>query len=94
VKYSDSGYERNNFADRLSVLVPAASIDCFAWAIRDNHVRFLLRTGATPISIFMSRLLAGYAGWFNRKSKRHGQLFQNPFYVKKLSKGSILTRLC
>jgi len=45
----------------------------------DNHVHLLLRTGVTPISIFMSRLLTGYAGWFNRKYKRHGQLFQNRY---------------
>ena len=27
----------------------------------------------------MSRLLTGYAGWFNRKYRRHGQLFQNRY---------------
>ena len=74
-----SDYDRENFVDRLSVLVPATSIECFAWAMLDNHVHLLLRTGATPISIFMSRLLTGYAGWFNRKYKRHGQLFQNRY---------------
>jgi REP element-mobilizing transposase RayT len=74
-----SDYDRDNFVDRLSVLVPETSIDCFAWAMLDNHVHLLLRTGATPISIFMSRLLTGYAGWFNRKYKRHGQLFQNRY---------------
>jgi len=45
----------------------------------DNHVHFLLRTGLTPVSNFMSRLLTGYVGWFNRKYKRHGQLFQNRY---------------
>ena len=74
-----SDYDRKNFVDRLSVLAPETSIDCFAWAMLDNHVHLLLRTGATPISIFMSRLLTGYAGWFNRKYKRHGQLFQNRY---------------
>lgn len=74
-----SDYDRINFLKRLSVLVPATSVDCFAWAMLDNHVHLLLRTGTTPISIFMSRLLTGYAGWFNRKYKRHGQLFQNRY---------------
>jgi REP element-mobilizing transposase RayT len=74
-----SDFDRNNFVERLSALVSATSIDCFAWAMLDNHVHLLLRTGATPISIFMSRLLTGYAGWFNRKYKRHGQLFQNRY---------------
>ena len=27
----------------------------------------------------MHRLLTGYAGWFNKKYKRHGQLFQNRY---------------
>ena len=31
------------------------------------------------LSVFMSRLLTGYAGWFNRKYRRHGQLFQNRY---------------
>lgn len=72
-------FNRINFVDRLSTLVPATSIDCFAWSMLDNHVHLLLRTGATPISTFMSRLLTGYAGWFNRRYKRHGQLFQNRY---------------
>jgi hypothetical protein len=45
----------------------------------DNHVHLLLRTGSAPVAVFMSRLLTGYAGWFNRKYKRHGQLFQNRY---------------
>ncbi len=32
-----------------------------------------------PISVLMSRLLTGYAGWFNKKFRRHGQLFQNRY---------------
>jgi hypothetical protein len=31
------------------------------------------------MSVFMSRLLTGYAGWFNRKYRRHGPLFQNRY---------------
>jgi putative transposase len=27
----------------------------------------------------MSRLLTGYAVWFNKKYRRHGQLFQNRY---------------
>ena len=41
-----------------------------------HHVHLLLRTGLTPISTVMRRLLTGYAGQFNR---RHGHLFQNRY---------------
>lgn len=65
--------------NRLSELIPETRTDCFAWALMTNHVHLLLRTGLVPISVFMSRLLTGYAGWFNKKYRRHGQLFQNRY---------------
>ncbi|XPS88920.1 transposase, IS200-like [Desulfosarcina variabilis str. Montpellier] len=74
-----SDFDRKNFLNRMPVLVSETSTNCFAWAMLDNHVHLLLRTGSAPISVFMSRLLTGYAGWFNRKYKRHGQLFQNRY---------------
>ena len=37
------------------------------------------RTGATPIATVMQRVLTGYAQYFNRRHKRHGQLFQNRY---------------
>jgi putative transposase len=64
---------------RLTKLIPETQTDCFAWALISNHVHLLLRTGSMPISVLMSRLLTGYAGWFNKKYKRHGQLFQNRY---------------
>jgi len=74
-----SDYDRLNFVNRLSVLVPETKMDCFAWAILENHVHFLFRTGPVSVSVLMSRLLTGYAGWFNKKYRRHGQLFQNRY---------------
>jgi REP element-mobilizing transposase RayT len=74
-----SDYDRLNFMDRLSKLVPETKTDCFAWAILDDHVHLLFRTGTVPVSVLMSRLLTGYAGWFNKKYRRHGQLFQNRY---------------
>jgi putative transposase len=74
-----SDHDRTNFVTRLSELVPETKTDCCAWGILENHVHFLFRTGSVPVSVFMSRLLTGYAGWFNRKYRRHGQLFQNRY---------------
>ena len=51
--------------------------ESFASAILPNHAHLLLRTGTVHVSAFMNRLLTGYAGWFNKKHRRHGQLFQN-----------------
>lgn len=72
-------YDRYNFLDRFGDVLIAASTPCFAWALMFNHVHLLLRTGVTPIAKVMQRLLTGYAQQFNRRHKRHGQLFQNRY---------------
>ena len=74
-----SDYDRKNFLNRLGELIPETQTDCFAWAMLPNHVHLLLRTGLIPVSVLMSRLLTGYAVWFNKKYRRHGQLFQNRY---------------
>ena len=35
--------------------------------------------GTTPLATLMRRLLTGYAVYFNRRHRRHGQLFQNRY---------------
>jgi hypothetical protein len=42
-----------------------------------NHAHFLFLSGPADIVKLMRRLLTGYAISFNRRCKRHGQLFQN-----------------
>ncbi len=74
-----SDYDRSNFVGRLTELVPETQTECFAWALIPNHAHLLFRTGSVPVSRLMSRLLTGYAGWFNKKYHRHGQLFQNRY---------------
>jgi putative transposase len=74
-----SDYDRRNFLNRLGKLIPETQTDCFAWALIPNHVHLLLRTGLIPVSVLMSRLLTGYAVWFNKKYRRNGQLFQNRY---------------
>ena len=71
--------DKTNFLDRLELILTETSTPCFAWALMDNHVHLLLRTGLTPIATVMRRLLTGYAQQFNRRHKRHGQLFQNRY---------------
>jgi REP element-mobilizing transposase RayT len=71
--------DKDNFLDRLGTLLPETKITCYAWALLSNHAHFLFRTGDTPLSTLMRRLLTGYAVSFNRRHKRHGQLFQNRY---------------
>ena len=70
--------DRDNFIDRLSDLLPATQTTCYAWAFIPNHAHFLFRSSG-KISTLMRRLLTGYAIYFNRRHRRHGQLFQNRY---------------
>jgi len=72
-------FDRDAFVDRLGVVIPETQTACFAWALMPNHVHMLIRTGPTPISTVMQRLLTGYSVCFNRRHKRHGHVFHNRF---------------
>ena len=75
--YDDS--DRDNFLNRLGVILTDTKTPCFAWALIPNHFHLLLRTGAVSIATVMRRLLTGYAISFNRQHRRRGQLFQNRY---------------
>jgi putative transposase len=71
--------DRDDFIDRLSLLVPDTETRCYAWTLMGNHAHFLFRSGSDGLSRLMQRLLTGYAVGFNRRHRRHGQLFQNRY---------------
>ena len=75
--YDDT--DRNNLMKRLDAVLTNTQTGCFAWAFMPNHAHLLLRTGTSPIATTMRRLLTGYAVSFNRRHRRHGQLFQNRY---------------
>ena len=67
------------FIERLSKLLIETGTDCFAWALMSNHFHLLLRPKSTKLSLFMRRLLTGYAVVFNLRHGRSGHLFQNRY---------------
>jgi len=71
--------DRKDFIERLSILLPETKTQCYAWSFLSNHAHFLLRSGPAGIAALMRRLLTGYAVSYNRRHKRHGQLFQNRY---------------
>jgi REP element-mobilizing transposase RayT len=72
-------HDRSLFVNRFSSLLEETGTDCFAWALLGNHVHALLRCNRTALSVFMRRLLTGYAVNFNHRHKRSGHLFQNRY---------------
>jgi putative transposase len=71
--------DRKHFLDRLKNILMETETSCYSWALIPNHFHLLLRTGATPITTVMRRLLTGYAQGYNRKYKRQGHVFQNRY---------------
>jgi putative transposase len=76
--FLDDG-DRRLFLERLSILLTETGTECIAWALMSNHFHLLLRPRVTKLSIFMRRLLTGYAVVFNLQHKRSGHLFQNRY---------------
>jgi REP element-mobilizing transposase RayT len=74
-----SAIDYQNFLERFGNILNDTTTPCYAWALMPNHAHLLLRTGGVPLSTVMRRLLTGYAQQFNRRHKRHGQLFQNRY---------------
>ena len=69
----------NHFLDRLKERFIQTDHQCYAWALMKNHFHFLIKSGETPLSTLMRRLLTGHAVYFNRRHKRYGHLFQNRY---------------
>jgi len=71
--------DRSSFLERFAVILEETQTQCYAWALIPNHFHLLLRTGATPLSTVMRRLMTGYAVTFNIRHRRSGHLFQNRY---------------
>ena len=71
--------DRASFLERLALILEETQTQCYAWALIPNHFHLLLRTGPTPLSKVMRRLMTGYAVTFNLRHRRSGHLFQNRY---------------
>jgi len=71
--------DRSSFLERFAVILEETQTQCYAWTLIPNHFHILLRTGTTPLSTVMRRLMTGYAVTFNIRHRRSGHLFQNRY---------------
>ena len=71
--------DRKDFIRRLDIVAMDTATSVYAFALMDNHVHLLLKSGMAGLPTFMRRLLTGYALYFNRRHGRVGHLFQNRY---------------
>ncbi len=67
------------FIDCLAQIIGEGGYHCYGWVLMPNHFHLMVERGVVPISRLMSRLCTRYAGYFNRKYRRSGRLFQNRY---------------
>jgi putative transposase len=71
--------DRRYFLGLLSKNLKTADMRCYAWVLMRNHYHIVIRTSDMPLSTLMKPLNAHYAGYFNKRHKRRGYLFQDRF---------------
>jgi putative transposase len=71
--------DKTRFLERLGQTVDEGKSSVYAWALMDNHVHILFKSGTYGISTVMRRLLTWYAQYFNRRHRRTGHLFENRY---------------
>jgi len=73
--------KKNKKLDTVSIIDERDKlIEVLAFCFMPNHIHLLVRQlKADGITKFMSKFGTGYAGYFNRKYKRKGYVFQNRF---------------
>ncbi len=62
--------DRIGFLERLGACVMETRCTVYAWALVDNHVHVLVRSGERGISTRMRRLLTWYAVYHNEDGRR------------------------
>jgi len=85
--------DRADFVRRLGKCTHETGMSVLAWALMPNHIHLLTRTGRTPLSRFMQKLLTGYAVRFNAANDRVGPLFQGRYKAVLVQADAYFSRL-
>lgn len=75
----DNKTDRQDFVSRMGKIATDTETSICAWSLMTNHAHILLRSSPAGLSMYMRRLLTGYAISYNLRHSRHGHLFQNRF---------------
>lgn len=72
--------EKRYFKKIIKKHLDEYEIEIYAYCIMSNHAHFIIKSkDIQKISMFMSKILAEYASYYNYKKKRNGHVFQNRF---------------
>jgi REP element-mobilizing transposase RayT len=81
------------FLTYLSGYKKRFSFRLYAYALMKNHLHLLIEVEEIPLSRIMQTLLFGYAGYFNRRYREVGHLFQGRYKAILCEKDAYLLEL-
>jgi putative transposase len=74
-----SEIDRKYYLNRLEEYRQRYGFKVYAYVLMSNHVHMLLETGQVPLSKIMHGLQLRYTGYYNRRYKKVGHLFQGRY---------------
>ncbi len=74
-----SDADREYYLERLEDYRQRYGFKVYAYVLMSNHVHLLIETGKAPLNKIMQGLQLRYTGYFNRKYKKVGHLFQGRY---------------
>jgi len=84
--------DKARFLDVLYTKREQESYFIYSYCLMDNHIHLVIKEANDSISRIMRRITTSYVGYFNRKYKRVGHLFQDRYKSENVeSDGYLLT---
>lgn len=71
--------EKKYFRTIIKKHLKKYNVKIYAYCIMSNHAHFIIWAEIQELSLFMARILAEYANYYNYKHDRNGHVFQNRF---------------
>ncbi|MBF8983827.1 transposase [Lutibacter sp. B2] len=74
--------DKDRYLDLIKKHTKKFGFKVYAYCLMDNHGHLIIDSNGADISKIMHGINFSYAGYFNRKYKRHGHVFQDRFKSK------------
>ena len=71
--------EKVYFKKIIKMYLEKYDVKIYAYCIMSNHFHMIVKSEIQSLSLFMARILAKYAYYYNYKHHRNGHVFQNRF---------------
>lgn len=86
-------HDRTRFLDRLRSALEIFSVRVHAYLLMSNHFHLIVETPKANLSEFMRQFNISYTGYYNRRHRRSGHLYQGRFKAVVVDRNSYLLEL-